>query len=180
MRLKLFLIIFITSLSLSKAQTTFISLSIVGDTIDKVETEKFILFEEVDNFNFDYSLISIKKSDTILTHYSKTDTVETKVDRKYIEKLEYNISKLSLYYKSMNNSNPEQGSDPSYISNPNKKMNANEQAKLDSILYEKPSKNAELKKKNAQNYFFQGRGNSKDRRTDAEKRLEQFSSDPKR
>lgn len=182
MRVKIFLLIFFTTNSFLIAQTTFISLPIVGDTIDKSETDKYVLFEEIENFSFDYSILSSRISDTILTHYGKTDTIEIKVNKIYIEKMMYNISKLNLYYQSINNPNPNQEvtNNLNYIANPNNKAYANEQAKLDSVLNVKPHTNAEIKKKNAQKYFTPGKRTTNDKRTDTEKRLERFSTDPRK
>ncbi len=153
------------------AQNQTISLPEIGDTIDKIEVEKFVLFEEINNYQYDYSILSIKKTDTLITHYSKIDTTENKVNKKYIESMKHNISKLSIYYKSLNNQNQTEEIDLSHISNPNNKSHANEQAKLDSVLSERPISKADMKKKNTQKYFQTKGGSTKDRTTDAEKRI---------
>ena len=99
--LLLSIITFIQFHSKITAQTTIIGLPIVGDTIDKEEKFKYVLFDEIPTIDYLFSVISKRNSDTLLTHYRKTGTTEKRIDLKYISLMQNNITKLNTYYKSL-------------------------------------------------------------------------------
>ena len=109
----LFFILFVQS-SFCFAQTNIIPIHpSVGDTIDRSEKIKYILFEEIKNEDYFFSIIAINQADTSITYYKKIDTVKIKITRKEIFAITYNINRLNAFY----NSN-EEASNPNFIRKP--------------------------------------------------------------
>lgn len=143
------------------AQDMIFELPIVGDTIDYAEKVKFILFDKIPNNDYYFSIISERNSDTLITHYKKSDTVEVKANFQYITSIINNISKLNTYYNSINNEQDYIPKDYSKISNPNPNQKTNypeDDSRLDSLLATKPMNNKIIKRKNIKKYFTQSEG----------------------
>ena len=69
------------------AQNVIFDLPIVGDTIDHDEKVKYVLFEEIPKSDYLFSIISQKNTDTIITHYRRSDTVEVKTSLQNVSEL---------------------------------------------------------------------------------------------
>lgn len=140
-------IVLIQSYTKTAAQDVIFNIPIVGDTIDYEEKVKFVLFEEIPNNDYFFSIISERNSDTLITHYKKIDTIEKKVSQQYILSILSNINKLNTYYNSIGNQKyaPQ---DYSKISDPNRNPNYSlEERRLDSLLTTNPKSYKEIKKK---------------------------------
>lgn len=153
------ILLLVQSYSKIVAQDIIFELPIVGDTIDYTEKVKFILFDKIPNNDYYFSTISERNSDTLITHYKKSDTAEIKANFQYINSIINNITKLNTYYNSVNNEQDYMPNDYSKISNPNQKTNYPEDdSRLDSLLATKPMNNKIIKRKNIKKYFTQSEG----------------------
>ena len=159
------------------AQNVIFDLPIVGDTIDHDEKVKYVLFEEIPKSDYLFSIISQKNTDTIITHYRRSDTVEVKTSLQNVNAMLYNINKLNNYYNSIASNSENNSTDYSKILNPNAKtIYPVTQNRIDSLLIAKPIANAEIKKKARRQYWGGGRWDLNspalpDRRTEKEKML---------
>ncbi len=159
------------------AQNVIFDLPIVGDTIDHDEKVKYVLFEEIPKSDYLFSIISQKNTDTIITHYRRSDTVEVKTSLQNVNAMLYNIKKLNNYYNSIASNSENNSTDYSKILNPNAKtIYPVTQNRIDSLLIAKPIANAEIKKKARRQYWGGGRWDLNspalpDRRTEKEKML---------
>lgn len=142
----LIMILFALNFSTASAQNDIFVLPVVGDTIDNNEKVKYLLFENIPNEDYLFSVISQNNSDTLITHFKKSDTTETKVDEKYVLSILNNINKLDSYYNSNAYQNKYEKKNLSLISNPNSRSTPDE-SKLDSLLTTKPIKNSLVMKK---------------------------------
>lgn len=108
-----FFILFSQTTTFCLAQNNTISIHpSVGDTIDTSEKIKYVLFEEIKNENYLFSVISASGPDTSITYYKKTDTLRLKIIQKEIAVIIYNIERLNAYYNSSGES-----ADPDFIRN---------------------------------------------------------------
>lgn len=154
------------------AQNKVLELPTVGDTIDHEEKIKFVLFEEIPNKDYYFSIISENNSDTLLTHYKKNDTLQKKIHLKELSLIQTNISKLNAYYISVEENKVNTTKDYSLISNPNTNLPQNDK-RADSLLATNPQdykaiqkeQNKKLKKKNRDS------GQTRDLQPDKEKNI---------
>lgn len=110
----MFFVLIAQAISQCLAQNNLISIhSSIGDTIDRTEKIKYVLFEEIKNEDYLFSIVSINQADTSITYYKKIDSVKIKITGKEISAITYNINRLNVFY----NSNGET-SDPNFIRNP--------------------------------------------------------------
>lgn len=72
----------------------------VGDTIDRTEKIKYMLFEKIENDIYLFSVISRYKQDTTIIHFKRSDTVKLKITDGEIISIIYNIDRLNVYYNS--------------------------------------------------------------------------------
>ena len=85
----------------------------VRDTIDRTEKIKYMLFEEIENDVYLFSVIERHKEDTSIIHFKRGDTVKLKITGRKIISIIYNIDRLNAYYNS-----GEETSSPYFIKNP--------------------------------------------------------------
>ncbi|MDF2437328.1 MAG: hypothetical protein K0Q95_1704 [Bacteroidota bacterium] len=159
------------------AQTSSISLPVVGDTIDYQEKIKYLLFEDIPSAEYQFSVLSKRNYDTVVVHYLKNDTIIKKADEKYIALAKIHIIKLNNYYTTINQ---KAHSDPipknSLVVNPSvQKDYPFQERRLDSLLTTNPKdykairrEEKKERKKSSKNYVGEI-----DRRTDKEKTLQQ-------
>lgn len=121
------------------AQDIIFDLPIVGDTIDYEEKVKFVLFEEIPNSDYFFSIITERNSDTIITHYKKSDTLEQKVTLKYVSSILNNITKLNTYYNTVGKQQTNMQNNYSLILNPTPQTEYEfEKKRSDSLLATDP------------------------------------------
>ena len=148
MRSKFYLIstlVFILFYLKTVAQNIIFDLPIVGDTIDYEEKVKFVLFEEIPNSDYYFSIITEKNTDTIITHYKKSDTLEQKVTLKYVSSILNNITKLNTYYNTIGKDPTNSQNNYSFISNPTPLTEYEfEKKRSDSLLSTDPSAYKEI------------------------------------
>lgn len=74
--------------------------SSVGDTIDAKEKVKYFLFEKINSEEYLFSVFHVSQKDSVLTHYTKKDTADIRIDKTQIAEICYNINRLDAYFSS--------------------------------------------------------------------------------
>jgi hypothetical protein len=73
----------------------------VGDTIDKEEKKKFLLFPNIENKNFNYAYFTIAKGKHLATiSLAGNDSLKMELSDSAIDQYYVNIEKLLIYYRS--------------------------------------------------------------------------------
>jgi len=104
MRIILFAILFLFISHLSFSQDSiFVLHPFVGDTIDKFEKTKFLLFPEINDSSFCYGQIHYSDKKYLLYSYSENNTTPKidEIDSLTIKEYNRNIQKLLDYYTAL-------------------------------------------------------------------------------
>ena len=139
------------------SQDIIFELPVVGDTIDNAEKPKYLLFDNIPNDDFLFAVIYRRGNDTLITHFKKSDTVETKINDTYISSILYNVYKLDAYYTSIENPDDDI-TGKSVLTNPDKKAESElEATRMDKALKQdpnyKPKKSKKDKKQEAEGSY---------------------------
>jgi hypothetical protein len=144
--LSLFSLILLCHLFSESSAQTVLSFPIIGDTIDHNEKVKYLLFDDISNDNHLFSVVSKNGSDTLITHYSKSDTSSIKINKKFIASIHNNIYKLDAYYSSMETKNYSDAN-TSILVNSGKSSETEDQIKkMDKLLKKDPNIKEKRKK----------------------------------